>query len=104
MRVITLFLLCAASALGQQHAPTVEMCRADRALWYNSEDATEYLKAETAHWTDGTPNPSHYVKLGLPEVFARIREMGDCASVDAERSDSYQTAQNFYASIIMTDC
>jgi|HubBroStandDraft_2_1064218.scaffolds.fasta_scaffold00464_1 hypothetical protein len=45
--VVLLVLVFAAgvNAKPQQHAPTVEVCRADLALWYDENTATEYYKA-----------------------------------------------------------
>jgi hypothetical protein len=42
-------LLCATTAFGQQHAPTLDVCQADVALWYNVESAIDYLNQETKH-------------------------------------------------------
>jgi hypothetical protein len=35
-----------ANSESQKHAPTIETCRADLALWYDTESATEYKKQE----------------------------------------------------------
>lgn len=77
----------------------MDACRADRALWYEVSAATEYIKAETEHLNNGTPNRTPYAKLDLTEVVARMNELGDCYSVDADRSDAYHEAHQFYASI-----
>ena len=94
-----LFFVVAIPSKAQQHAPTIDGCRADRTLWYEVSAATEYMKAETEHMNNGTPNRTPYAKLDLAEVLARVIEMGDCSSVDAERSGAYHEAQEFYASV-----
>jgi hypothetical protein len=90
------------SAKPQQHAPTTETCRADAALWYGTGEATEYLKAETLHKSDGIRNPTPVAKLSLIEVKARATEMFDCSRVDQSKSNDYAEAANFYY-IVMVD-
>jgi hypothetical protein len=94
-----LFFVVAIPCKAQQHAPTVDVCSSDRALWYEVSAATEYIKAETEHMNNGIPNRTPYAKLDLAEVLARVIEMGACYTVDAERSDAYHEAQQFYASV-----
>lgn len=83
----------------QQHAPTVAMCRADVALWYNSEMATAYLNAETLHITDNVKNLTPTAKLPLTEVLDRTTEMGDCTRVEEQHSDTYVEAQRLYSTV-----
>jgi hypothetical protein len=59
------------NAKPQQHAPTVEVCRADVALWYDDDSATEYLKAKTLHKSEHTKNLTPIAKLSLIEVKKR---------------------------------
>lgn len=84
----------------QQHAPTVDVCRADAALWYSTEAATEYIKAENEHLSNGTRNRTPIAKLGVEEIVARSLEMGDCASVDSDRFNTYHDAQKFYMDVV----
>lgn len=86
----------------QQHAPTLEVCRADAAVWYDRDAATEYLKAETLHKSDNVKNLTPTAKLALIEVKARASEMFVCAKVDEPRSQSYLEAADFYY-IVMVD-
>jgi hypothetical protein len=88
-----------ANSESQKHAPTVEACRADLALWYDVESATEYKKAETLHITGGAKNSTPAAKLPLREVNARVIEMGKCSHVDTTRSDAYVGANDFYAGV-----
>ena len=86
--VLTLALLSATSARVQEHAPTVDVCRADRALWYpySSPPQTD----------DGA-----ILKLSFDQVHARQGEMGNCARVDAEnKQDWYLNAAEFYATVM----
>src|SRR5258707_8601646 len=86
----------------QQHAPTVEVCRADAALWYDRDAATDYLKAETLHKSDNVKNLTPAAKLSLAEVKVRATEMFDCARVDEARYQNYLEAADFYY-IVMVD-
>lgn len=60
-------------AFGQDHAPTVEQCRADQRLWNRQlTDGTEIIKSLT------------YYQLN-----DRMGEMADCVAVDDERAAIY---------------
>lgn len=65
------------------HAPTVEQCRADRALWFSkiSDDAkaeeAEGLRAPVAH------------SVSFQQLNFCILEMHDCARIDPESNDLY---------------
>jgi hypothetical protein len=89
----------AANSESQKHAPSIEMCRADLARWYDVESATEYKKAETLHLTGGVKNLTPAAKLPLKEVNARIIEMGECSHVDTTQSNAYAAANDFYAGV-----
>ena len=93
-------LLCAGAAFGQQHAPTLDVCQADVALWYSMESATDYLNQETKHINEGVRNTSPYNRLPVEEVEARVKEMGDCAIVVNFRDERYHEAQTFYSGIL----
>jgi hypothetical protein len=101
---VLLFFTCALPLASepQQHAPTVEVCRADAALWYDRDAATDYLKAETLHKSDNVKNLTPAAKLSLAEVKARATEMFDCARVDEPRYQNYLEAADFYY-IVMVD-
>jgi hypothetical protein len=57
--------VCASGGLSQEHAPSVDMCRADAALWYSHEMATEYINAQSAFVSDGVPNRTSASKLPI---------------------------------------
>lgn len=84
----------------QEHAPTVDVCRADRALWENIEQRTDYFTQETKLITDGIRNTNPIAKLSFREITLRSAEMGACQSVDASSSHSYYEMMNFYQSVI----
>jgi len=86
----------------QQHAPTVGVCRADAALWYDRDAATDYLKAEALHKLDSVKNPTPVAKLPLTEVKARATELFDCGKVDDPYHQNYLEAADFYY-IVMVD-
>jgi hypothetical protein len=84
----------------QQHAPAIETCKADVALWDSREDRTEYMRAETVFLTDGVPNRTKISKLALTELIARLDEMNDCANM-MPRDDRYHAVADFYHDVMM---
>lgn len=66
MKTLALLILVSATALAQEHAPTVEQCRADAAVW----------SAKNADIS--TPSDK--------ELWARVREMNQCVEVDPVES------------------
>jgi hypothetical protein len=93
-------LLFISKAQAQEHAPTMDVCRADVALWDNSEEQTDYLNQETKHINDGVRNANPIAKLTVREVFLRLSEMADCASVDEAKANSYRETVRFYSSVV----
>jgi len=83
--------------LAQEHAPLLATCEADLALWYNPDEFTEYLNAQTAFLIDGTPNKTKLSRLSVVEVSARHEGMGKCWSMT--HRDTYHDADNSYMSI-----
>jgi hypothetical protein len=94
--LLTMMILVAPSAFAQTHAPTLEVCRADAALWYNDDMSAEYDKAEAIWISDHVPNRTPTAKLPLKEVIARQNEMYDCARVDESTQNLYFDAGRFY--------
>ena len=102
MRILTgLFVLavCASGVMSQEHAPTVEVCHADIAAWYSGELAKQYNAAQSALISDEVPNRTDPAKLPIKELWARLREMADCGSVD-EGARKYYDAMSFYHTVI----
>jgi hypothetical protein len=99
LALVFLLAISATSVMAQQHAPTVAQCRADVALWGNGIMVKEYYDAENAHMEDGTPDHTDVARLPVQEVILHRREMGDCASVDAENHVEYYEAARFYATV-----
>lgn len=66
-----LLLLVALSPFAQEHAPTVEQCRADAKLWHQP------MHADSTHQV--------VKKMAYPELAARAGEMYDCIQVDDAR-------------------
>ena len=93
-----LWLSVAPLVRAQEHAPLLDQCKADLALWYSEEDRTEYLKAEITHNTNGTKNPTDYARLPIKVIDFRIKEMGDCGAVSGQ-DEQYYKAEIFYADI-----
>jgi hypothetical protein len=89
--------LFAIPTFAQQHAPTAEVCKADVAVWYNAEMATEYYKAQQALVEDTAPNRTDIAKLPVQEVIARMNEMYDCARADVPEGVDPQTNRYFQA-------
>jgi len=84
----------------QEHAPTVDVCRADRAAWDDGADQTDYYNQETKHISDGTRNTNPTMKLSLNELSLRIAEMGACEPVDKPNSHEYRDLLGFYDNVI----
>ena len=62
MKAFVFLLISAATVLAQEHAPTVEQCRADAAVW-SAKDAD--IKTPT-----------------MKELWLRVHEMNQCLAVD----------------------
>lgn len=71
LAVAVLFLVAVSSA--QDHAPTVEQCRADQSLWWEQFNTRELIS-----------------KLSARKLSQRSGEMHDCAAVDEEHRNSYE--------------
>jgi hypothetical protein len=84
----------------QEHAPTVDVCRADRAVWDNTEEQTDYMQQELKHLRDGIKNTNPIAKLSYREINLRILEMGNCASVDESNIHNYYEMLRFYKSVV----
>jgi hypothetical protein len=80
----------------QEHAPTVDVCQADRAAWDDIADRTDYYSQETKHLSDGTRNTNPVMKLSLKELTLRMTEMGTCESVDKSNMHAYFELLEFY--------
>jgi hypothetical protein len=83
-----------------KHAPTVEMCRANVAVWYSVESENEFTQAQLKWLRDGIPNRTEFAKLSIPELFARMYEMLDCSEADGQRHNQYFDAASFYNDIV----
>jgi hypothetical protein len=102
MKALTLLiiLICVRPLVAQEHAPLLEQCKADRALWYSSEQENEYRKADLA---EGPKNSTQYAKLPLKVIKFRTKEMADCWSV-GNGDDQYFKAAEFYDMIYRDRC
>jgi hypothetical protein len=69
MKTVVLVLIVSATAIAQEHAPTVEQCRADAAVW-SAKDAD--IKTRS-----------------MKELWARCHEMNQCTKVDRPESDYF---------------
>jgi hypothetical protein len=93
-------------AIGQEQTPTVAKCVFDAVVWDDSAAQNDYLNAQTAFLSNGTPNNTDVQKLGLEEVVSRATEMGACETVDLPNFARYDEIHNFYSVVIsnrMTD-
>ena len=93
-----LFLVLASAASAQQHAPTLDVCQADVAVWYSPERAAEYNNAQARQMQRGVRNRNEYTQLPIKEVVARMKEMADCWEV-ADYTEVYFKAHLFFHSI-----
>lgn len=80
--ILSLFLLVPLTFLfGQDHAPTVEQCRADQRAWS----------------ADFKGNQQIIDRLTYYQLSDRMSEMADCVAVDPDRDIAYgQTANRFF--------
>src|SRR6266849_2054974 len=96
-------LLFVVPATGQKHAhaPILEQCKADVAVWGDSGAQLEYSKAQLAFIEDGTPNKTEINKLSMQELTERMSEMVDCMKeVDpVVEAKDYQSVMSFYQNI-----
>ena len=84
-----------------KHAPTVEVCRADAAVWWSDDVVAEYNKSEEQLASGGKYIPNPAGDLSLKEVSARRREMYDCVQVDKRDAQIYRGAYEFYWGVRM---
>jgi hypothetical protein len=84
---VSLALSASQRAVSQDHAPTVEQCRADRNLW--SSQMRDYLQAEGDRMKSGTPNHTEIMKLKLSQLLVRFTEMLHCEAVDPSEASEY---------------
>jgi hypothetical protein len=98
--VFVLAILCGATRLRtQEHAPTVDVCRADSATWYHVDEQTDYLNQETKHITDGVKNTNALAKISYKELGLRVEQLHDCQYVDSTNRDKYFDMLHFYAEV-----
>lgn len=90
---------CALPVGSQEHAPTIDVCRADLAVWGRASDQNEYHAAQALTIRDGAPNNSAIGRLGLRELHAREKEMFECQDVDSHRAGAYGEVEDFYSSV-----
>jgi hypothetical protein len=93
-------LLFAPGLRTQQHAPTLDVCRADSAAWDNIADRTDYYDQEAKHISNDTRNTNPAMKLSAKELSLRVAEMGDCESVDTSNIHVYANLLEFYDKVI----
>jgi len=70
-----LLLSLVTSLCGQDHAPTVEQCRADQRLWSSVHDTQDYKDAMS--------------RLSVQTLKLRSDEMSDCFAVDSVNAHDY---------------
>ncbi len=94
-------LLLVVPATGQKHAPILEQCMADVAVWGDIGAQLEYSKAQFAFIQDGTLNKTEINKLSMEELNERMSEMGDCIKeVDPlTEAKDYESVVSFYQNI-----
>lgn len=78
---------------GQQHAPSLEQCRADLSVWYSVSVRFEYANEILS---GVTPKNAEIAKLPIKEVAARQTETYQCSNVDSVNAQRYREAGEFY--------
>jgi hypothetical protein len=92
--------MCASGGVSQEHAPSVEVCRADIAVWYSADLTNQYTAAQIALVNNEVPNRTETNKLPIKELLARLQEMAQCGSVDEGAISKYYDAMSFYHTVI----
>jgi hypothetical protein len=99
--LITVAVLCVTPAMAhQQPASTVEVCRAEAAVWFNGRMAADYTDAQDDWVGNKIPNRTETARLPVKELMARQSEMFDCAKVDRENRGEYYEAGEFYHNVL----
>ena|ERR1035438_3156931 len=80
----------------QQHAPTIEVCRADVAVWGDPQAEIDYEKAEAEWFKNDVPDRTAIAKLSIREMSRRGDEMSQCEKVDPNQEKLYSGMQEFY--------
>jgi hypothetical protein len=101
LAILAAVLIHAAPVAAQEHAPLLEQCKADRALWYSLEQENEYRKA---YLKDGPKNATEFAQLPIKTIKFRIKEMSDCWSVSSQQDDQYVKAAEFYDMVFRDRC
>lgn len=96
-----LFVAIATSAGAQEvkHAPTVDVCRADAAVWWSNSVVDEYEKSEDELASNGKYIPNPVGDLPIKEVLARRTELIECEDVDKDNHHTYSSAIAFYSGV-----
>jgi hypothetical protein len=93
-------LLLATGLRTQQHAPTADVCRADRAFWDIKQERMDYFNQATRQIDDNTiQNNNPVAKMPFKEINLRMREMSVCLSVDEQNALKYSNLADFYSSV-----
>jgi hypothetical protein len=92
-------LFFAPSLQTQEHAPSVEVCRADSAAWDDTTERSDYYEQETKYITDGVRNTNPVMKLSVETMSWRATEMGTCVAVDKPNSHTYENLVSFYDAV-----
>ena len=96
---VIVFLVLASNGSTQEHATNVEICRANQAVWGNTQAKLDYATQEKQHATQGLKNTNAAAELSYKQLLSRQDEILTCASIDALNSDQYMKAFNFYAQV-----
>jgi hypothetical protein len=94
-----IFLVLTSGVSTQEHAPTVDVCRADQAAWGNKQDQLEYARQELELSKNGTKDTSPAAEPSYEELISRRREMITCANVDPPNAEKYIDVDNFYTAV-----
>jgi hypothetical protein len=84
----------------QEHAHSVESCRADLAVWGKKGDENDYREQEARQLHGGAKNDNPLTKVTVQELVLRMGEMGNCRIVDKSQEQQYLDVLKFYSSII----
>jgi len=80
--------------------PTVDQCRKDGPAWYSKDAQLEYDKARFNSFSTGKLAETEFSKLSAHDLYVRMKDMGNCITVDPQNSERYDSSSYHYYGFI----
>ena len=94
MKLVAVAALMLASMVGAQqvqHAPTVEQCRADQALW------DDQINQPASDWAHSVPD------ISARSLYAMFKHMDECQVVDPDQVRKYSQTSHLILIVLGSD-